>query len=318
MLDKLRKATGLGLSADEKYERAFDNGVLLRQNRAAIDLFEAARSDAEKRGAQPLAKRAEANKLLYTFIENRDLHALGRLMPVLAEIEEIEAPGSKSDFIRASDLRQEIEARLAHQAIRNQQWGADPIAAHQAAAALFQRLFGRKFVLLPYHWPSPGLETPERLFFYHSAEAAYLQSHDVWKESPDRCGELLTRAISYYQQAGHDRITPELTDFRDRLRRRQTCFLTHLRLQGEGLHYRRYRVPLEPYVLAQIEEQGRKEGNVDSDRSEVVISALVAALIEEVAANRAKLMIDAYHEQVSSRLNSLSARLNALENQGNR
>lgn len=138
-------------------------------------------------------------------------------------------------------------------------------------------------------------------------------SRRAWRESPDRCIELLARAINYFQQAGRDTIAADLVETRDRLRRRHTCFLTNLRLQGEGFHFRRYNAQLTPYVLAQIKEQGHDDGNIDTARSEIMLSTVAATLIEQVASEMAERKISAFREEISGRLDSLSRVVRELQ-----
>lgn len=316
--DKLKKATGLGLTPEEKYSRAFDNGVLLKQYQTASELFDSARQDAEKKGAPALAKRCRANALLYSFIEHGRAADLQQLATALKEIEQIEVPGSKTEFLDAGKLAREADARIAHLNVASVQGLGDRMQAHHVAAAAFHALSGERLVLHPYHFDRADLDTPEKLFFHHSGEAIRIQSEGVWLESPDRCVELLARSISHFQQAGEEALARQLTAQRDLLRRRQTCFLTNLRLQGEDFHYRRYVTSLSPYFAAQAKEQGRDEASIDLTKSEVVLSVAAASVIETIADRIAAQRVELLRLQLSAQIHTLAAAVTAIQERLNK
>ena len=80
-LDTLKKATGVGLSAAEQYQRAFEKGVFLGpQNYAeAVTLFLAAAKKAAEVGDTQIEPYARANAALYRFISAPKLDSRDRL-----------------------------------------------------------------------------------------------------------------------------------------------------------------------------------------------------------------------------------------------
>jgi hypothetical protein len=77
-MESLKKATGVGLSASEHYDRAFEKVVLLGPSNyeKAVELFEAAAKKPARRATASPRTRATANAALYKFITTGDQAAL--------------------------------------------------------------------------------------------------------------------------------------------------------------------------------------------------------------------------------------------------
>src|SRR5690242_3236998 len=114
LLDSLKKATGLGLSHAEHYERAYEKGVLLGQAKYgdAASLFQTAAQKAGDAGDGALQARATANSLLYGFVATGNYAILGQLRRQLDQIQEIETIGGKTDTVPAPQLAAEVEGRI--------------------------------------------------------------------------------------------------------------------------------------------------------------------------------------------------------------
>ena len=101
LMDSLKKATGLGLSAEESYARAFEKAVLLGPAKfgEAVALFDEAAKKAAEKSNPALQARALANARLYAFITTGDVGVLPELAQLLRGITEIEQIGSRTEML---------------------------------------------------------------------------------------------------------------------------------------------------------------------------------------------------------------------------
>ena len=192
--DTFKNVTGIGQSVAEKYQKAYTKGVLVGDLPAAIELFKVAKAEAVKKEEGHWTQRADANVHLYSFLHSGQAEHLRNLLPVLEELEEIELPKSQTDFVSSELLQQEIKARLAHQNTMGMS-ANEPILrraqAHRQTAELYQPLVNEELVLHSYHFDSNDFETPGALFYYHSGQAASVESENQWWGSPKYLKEYL-------------------------------------------------------------------------------------------------------------------------------
>src|SRR3954451_19565253 len=164
-MGSLKKATGVGLNANEHYDRAYEKGVLLGPEKftEAVGLFETAARKAAESGDVQTQTRALANSRLYGFITSGDVRLLPDLYQLLSQLTEIEQIGSRSEMMPAETLRAEVEARLVEQELGRIAAEAYRARAegHRKAAAVFQRFFTSPLVTYPYQRPDAHVGTAQ-------------------------------------------------------------------------------------------------------------------------------------------------------------
>src|SRR3954464_2870656 len=119
-MDSLKKATGVGLNANEHYDRAYEKGVLLGPEKfaEAVGLFETAARKAAESGDVQTQTRALANSRLYGFITSGDVRLLPDLYQLLSQLTEVEQIGSRSEMMPPETPRAGGEGRP-----RPRRWG---------------------------------------------------------------------------------------------------------------------------------------------------------------------------------------------------
>ncbi len=97
IFESMRLAMGFGLTGSEIYNRAFEQGVLMKDFTKAADLFDEAAKRASAEGNAELAAHAVANSLLYSYLTKKKALLLERLVKALGGLYEI---GSRLCFSR--------------------------------------------------------------------------------------------------------------------------------------------------------------------------------------------------------------------------
>jgi len=274
-LKKIKKTTGLGLSATEHYDRAFEKGVLLGPDHFgnAVSMFQKTATKAEQAGDSALAQRARANAHLYGFVHKGDLDELSHLGKELEGLEEIEQVGSRQESIPTTPLRGEIEARLL-EARADQLSSADYdqlSRAHQETATAFKKIFNENLFTYKYHGTGPHTEKASGRFFYHTGMVGW---NDALKQAaihPDSAAEHMGKALKAFRECNDEDWSTRSETWLQKCRLRRTCWACHREFQGEDIHFRRYTALVSPYLQQVVKELGQDVSMLDEETSEVVL-----------------------------------------------
>lgn len=119
LFDSIKKTakdiTGLGLSADEQYKRAYQKGVFLNPpnyKAAAENFLKAAEKFAEGGNAE-MVKRSQANAALYSFVDSKDRGQLEGVFNALSALTSIEHIGSETEMVETAPLLAELGALIS-------------------------------------------------------------------------------------------------------------------------------------------------------------------------------------------------------------
>ena len=242
-------ATGIGLSADEKYARAYEKGVFLQDYAASSKTFREAAKQFEEGGQAIRARQALANAALYDYLTARTPETLGAACRSLEHIDEIEAPGSRDETLPAADLHAELQGRqfesLAFQA---QDQPARALDLHRSAAGCFRKLIGKE--LQTYRLIPTGFHdgSAQERYFYHEGLASYFSGLQLRFADPEGAAGLLSTAVQHFRQAGNQDWQQRCSAMQADLKAKRTCWFCHREMQGVGLNVDFYpaRIAIRP------------------------------------------------------------------------
>jgi hypothetical protein len=303
-MDSLKKASGLGLNADEHYQRAYEKGVLLGpENYAkAVELFDVAARKAGESGDAQLQIRARANAAFYGFVTTGARDNLVTLRDALKQLPEIEEIGSRTAMLPSEPLIDEIEARLAEDATPSSGDPALISKRHSDAASAFRKLLGVSLVTYRYHSPDRHRETGDERYFLHMGMASRYEAMQHAMDDPETAAEKMAKALSSFRQCDDEGLAADAASWVSNLRTKRTCWLCHRDFQGLKLHFDVYPARVSGHAQATVTRLGHDESTIDRDAGTVVLCTLCSSGITNIADDVAERRVDALRDEVQARL----------------
>jgi hypothetical protein len=326
-LDSIKKATGIGLTPTEAYERAYEKGVLLGPEKydEAAEMFWTAAEKGEEGGDQTVAAKGKVNARLYGYISGGSTEHLRELGDLLGAVSEVEIIGSSTEMMPTETLIKEVRARVAEVDLEgvSEQDHAGRSAGHKAAAAAFKQFFNGDLITYKYQ-PAPSHnDSAQARFFYHSGMAAWNDALSVSNQSPTAAGEEMSKALNSFRQCQDDEWGSKCESWLERYRLKRTCWLCDREFQGAKLHFDDYSAQITPYAMDVLQKLGHDMSSVNPSGSVVLCrpcSSVVHGVADIIASQRAaevRQELTASMEQMQSQLlgmiSNLQSRVSSLE-----
>lgn len=313
LFDSIKKATGIGLSHGEHYQRAFEKGVLLGPTKyaEAVQLFEAAAKKAAEANDTETQARAIANARLYGFITTGNGALLSELRRCLSQFEQMEAIGSQSEGMPTGPLALEIDGRLYEQAIAAmpEDDHVQRAAAHQNAAETFRQIFQYPLITYRYQKSDPHSETAQSRYFFNLGLSSWHRAAQVILTDPEAAAEEMGKALSAFRQCQDDQWSDRAQKWLTGCRMKRTCWLCHRECQGSGIHFARYEATVTPYVVALVAKLGQDASSIDLGGGTVVLCRTCGSGVEHIADKHAEQHATAVRNEVMGNLGSLATSL---------
>jgi len=324
LMDSMKKATGIGLSHSEHFDRAYEKAVLLGEANytKAVELFENAAKKAAEAGDRAFEARSRANAALYGYITSGDDRYLRLLRQTLGDLPQIEKIGSKSETMDSVPLLGEIDARLAESEIGKIPPTEDMALAraHSVCSEAFKRIFNEGLVTYRYQASDGHRETAQARFFYHQGCSSWHLAIAEVSTSPETAAEHMSRALNAFRQCSDTTWAERAELWRANCRQRRTCWMCHREFQGSTIHFRAFRANVTPYAANVVQTLGQDVSSIDIDSGLLVLCDLCGSTVEGVADILATKRTQQLREEVQdvlgqheSAIVTLSNRVAALE-----
>jgi hypothetical protein len=312
-MDSLKKASGLGLTPEEHYQRAYEKGVLLGPEHygKAVELFDAAARKANENGNAQLEIRARANAAFYGFVTSGSPQHLTTLKETLKHLPDIEEIGSRTNMLPSEPLIAEIEARLAEQSAPAK---GDPAALarrHAECADAFRKLLGVSLVTYRYHSPDRHRNTGDERFFYHQGLSFRHEAMQHALADPEVAAEKMAKAMISFRQCGNDELGTDAEGWVKNLRLQRTCWMCHRQFQGYKLHFNVFSARVNQYAETVVSRLGQDTYSLDQAGT-IVLCTLCSSGITSIADDVAEQRVDALREEVDARLSEHEQMMSAM------
>lgn len=329
LMDSLKKATGIGLSHSEHFDRAYEKAVLLGEANyvKAAELFENAAKKAAEAGDSALEAHARANSALYGYITSGNEQYLVALRENLKNVPQIERIGSKSETVDSAPLLGEVEARLTESAMTRVP-ATDNVAlakAHIACSEAFKKIFNEPLVTYKYQHVDGHRETAQSRFFYHQGLASWSQAVSDVATSPETAAEHMSRALNAFRQCGDTKWAEQADAWRSNCRQKRTCWVCHREFQGATIHFRTFPANVSPYAAAVVQSLGQDASSIDVAARALVLCDPCGSAVEGVAdafatrrTQELRREVQTVLAQHQSAIAELSNRVQALERTAHR
>lgn len=302
------KSLGFGLSAEEKYRRAFEKGVLLHDWAEAARQFQDAARAFEKEGNGQGRVRALANAHLYEFLAQRQTALLEPLIALLGQLETIECIGSATETLPAAQLATELQAFLEEMRINALGDGADHAVkaeAHERARDRFAAIRSARLAIYPYLGSARFADTAESRYHLHAAWASFHRAMVRRAADPAAAAEEMGRAMVSFRLAGHTENEQESARLLADLRLSRTCWVCGREMQGQDYHFEYVPSIVRPYHMGVLERAHQDLSTLQLDKSRVAVCVVCKGLIM----SQARLMAD---RMVAERVAPLEAQVQEL------
>ncbi len=311
LLDKVKSATGLGLSPAESYHRAYEKGVLLGNYAAASEMFGKAAEKFQEAAQIEQVHRARANQHLYRIVATKDLSGIDSVLPHLQDLTEIEELGSETDTISAAELATELEARRLENAAHGSQhdWSRAQ-SFHANVAVKFQSILKTKLKTYKLVPAANHNDSVEERYFLHQGYSSYYQGLLVREADPLQAAEHLSHATLAFKRAKDEALRSQMEEIVSHLRVRRTCWLCHREMLGQGLNVDYYPARITPWGRDLVAKLGQDLTTVENGKVAVCLSC--ATMIQNQADAIAQRRVEELRQEMLPRINEITSAVHNL------
>ncbi|MCX5753119.1 MAG: hypothetical protein NTW97_05670 [Candidatus Krumholzibacteria bacterium] len=284
MKESVKDATGIGLNAQQQYERAYQKGVLLQppKYQDAIKEFHSATEKFLKDGNKAMADRATANACLYQLVVNPDRESLAKAIQALEGIPEIERIGSQKDMMATPPLITELNAIGEELSARDADDGADKIAKFRKAGDTFMKLGSSPFQFVDKFSTEGPLDKAMNRSIYCMALADYHEGLCLVMESPTRAHDFMQKASIEFRQSMTNDWAEKTGAYVERIKSKRHCWMCSREMQGKDIFYKYYPAKSEKYHHQLVQDLKQDHGMIDSPNS-VTLCTICGSSIENQA-----------------------------------
>ena len=320
-LDKVKDATGVGLTADEQYRRAYEKGVFLQppDYSAASKHFSIAAEKFRKDGNTARADRAEANALMYRLVETPDFSLLPALQKSLERIGEIERPASQEETVASLALIDELRALQAERRGDAARDLAAKVSEYRNAAVLVMRLGTMPLTFADRLGLKGPTDKATMRGEYYNALADYHSAFDMIAGSPEKAQDSLHKAALGFRRAQQPELVDMVEAHIDDVQTKRHCWTCGREMQGRNHHFRYYPSATAEYHRRVVEARKEDPGMLDRGGA-VTLCTVCGTAIERQAdeyASRRAAEVQAWAREAfanqSAEIAALKSRVSTLE-----
>ncbi len=311
IFESMRLAMGFGLTGSEIYNRAFEQGVLMKDFTKAADLFDEAAKRASAEGNAELAAHAVANSLLYSYLTKKKALLLERLVKALGGLYEIERIGLQRETMLAAPLCAELECRRIEALIA--QTHDDVVRLrdlHKIATSRFQVMFQQ--ALITYEYVKSGVGHDERAdarYYYHQGMYQFYEAMTKKDRDPATAADDLALAQQAFRRCNDANWMRKVTQLLDNWRISRTCWLCHREVQGYELHFSMCRATVTPYTKHLLESLNQDVSAAQLDGMKVAVCTPCGSMITFKAVEEAEKV----RKELTAKLDMAFSRIQELE-----
>lgn len=275
-----KDATGIGLNADEQYQRAYEKGVFLRpqEYQTAVKWFLASAEQHTQNGNSAAALRAQANAAIYELLRTKDLGDAIEAVRVVSQLEEIECVGSNTEMMPAKTLADEIQVLVTEVQAMN----ADSATRSERLKAASDLLFSLRNAtpqVLPFLCSKGPLDSFTKRAFYCLSLSEESQAAAMINEFPDKALDEYFACLAHVRQASDTELEQKLTKVIGQLQVKRHCWMCGREMVGNGIYFKFYPSRTTKYHHRMLADTQDDTAMIDSDGS-VCLCSVCGSTIE--------------------------------------
>lgn len=314
ILNKLKDVSGIGLGAQEQYNRAYEKGVFLQppDYPAASKHFLTASEKFEKEGNAQMAKKAKANSLLYELASTRSMELLQGISECLSGMSEIERIGSQKELLPVEPLIIELQAlREESQADHIQAYAEKAAHFKSASETLMKMGTSPLFFAELLQLRGPVDKAMTRAFYYQAKSDFYLAYTKVFS-SPEMAHDHFQKAAVEFRQAQEAEWAGKSDILVDQISAKRHCWICDREMTGKDFFYAYYPADVLPYHNQLIESLKQDAGMLDQQEA-VTLCTVCGSAIEKQSDRYALKRTNELREWLQPILNSYQNAISSLQ-----
>lgn len=324
IFDKVKaigKEVGIGLNAQEQYQRAYEKGILLQppDYSSGVKHFLKASEMFLQEGNEDMAKLAKANAALYELIDKRNLNALPEVIQVLESITEVPCIGSQDEMIQTSLLVAELRSLQYEQQAKKCDNYVDMTQEYVNAAGGFMKLGNAPLHISERLRLEGPVEKAMLRAFYCEGLSDYYSALSIIMSSPVQAHDYMQKAASSFRQAMVTDWSKTVDDHIAKVSSKSHCWMCGREMQGEDVFFKYYPAKTEDYHTQLLESSNDDLRMIDNS-GHVTVCTVCGSAIENQADRYATMRADEVHawaeqlfEQTKNVLKNHDERLHSLE-----
>lgn len=318
MVKSAKNVTGLGLNAQEEYERAYAKGVLLSppNYNAAVKNFRDAMVKFREEGNTVMSMRAEANHHLYDLVRSEDPGKIDDVLKSLDQVPEIERLGSDREMIRTDILRSELEGIRLELRGRKTEDLMDRIDLYMQASDLYFKTRKEGFHLIEIMKFKGPIDDRVSRAYYLKAMSSYYQGLVHIATSPDRTQSLFQRALMEFKQSKFHEMDDRLEEDISKLSKRRQCWICGREMQGESYNYEYYPADVSDYTKGVVEKLEQDPGMVERE-GHVTVCMPCSTMVEKQADRYATMRSGEVRDWAEVRFSQMQSEIDSLRREVN-
>jgi len=318
LFDRLKRMTGLGLSSDETYNRAFEKGVLAGNFSQAAELFSKSAEKFQKDGNQDGYNRAMANHWLYLYVvgsqgqqgAGEQIRILDQAIGSLGNLNEIEKVGSQTEMVPASLVVEELSGKK-YELLAQQETALDVKSDYHAKAAEHFGKLGESIFVT-------SQQSARKLYYYHTGSSIFHKALVEAQMHPDTAVEHLQEAYSNFQLGEASGEATQAQILSRKFATTEVCWVCGRKVQGKDLHFQYYEAQITPYYRSVVQSEPY-EKQVELSNEGLPLCTTCGSMFNELADSHARRRANEVREELTELINSLVAELReVLENHNRR
>ncbi len=318
-MDIFKNITGIGLTRQELYKRAFEKGVVLGEFGTAVRIFNEVAQKAAKAGDRLLEIQAETNAQIYHYLD-KDKSNANLIAPLLqnlqnlAEIEEIGTTPTK--MVSTAPLVAELDCRLVEFHIANAQDDITKLRdLHKDARDKFLKI-NHNLITYQYISAEGPDDKAENRRFYHSGMYHYYDAMIKKDVDPSDSTDNLAEAKKSFEQYNDPQWLPRVSELLDNWRQTRACWVCGREIQGYKLHFSMYPAEVTPYFKTLLEQEKKDSASVNVDDQQIAVCTACYSMIRAKAHEEADIVrqeLNKKSEEALEKISSLESKVSDLE-----
>jgi hypothetical protein len=276
------KEVGVGLEAQEQYQRAYDKGVFIKNYGSAAKDFEKAWKKFQKENNSEMSLRAQANSALYALLDSKDRSCLNDLINKLELLPEIEPVGTKTTMAQTGPLVTELKAILLEYQAEQVQSTGEKKPLYSQASDILMALGTEALSFADKIGVSGPVDKALLRAYYYGALSDYYGALTEAMVSPAHAHDYFQKSAVRFRQAGATDWSSKVEGCLDQIKMKRHCWMCGREMQGRNIYYQYYPASTTMYHKNLLEGSGDDIGMVDTENC-VTLCTVCGSSIEKQA-----------------------------------
>lgn len=276
------KEVGVGLNAEEQYQRAYQKGVFVKNYNSAAKDFHKAWEKFQAEQNSDMALRAQANSALYALLDSKDRTCLNDLVTKLEALPEIEQVGTERTMVQTGPLVTELKASSLEYQAEQTQSNSEKKQLYSQASDTLMALGTEALSFADKIGVSGPMDKALLRAYYYGALSDYYGALTEAMISPAHAHDYFQKSAVRFRQAGATDWSSKVDGCLDQIKMKRHCWMCGREMQGRNIYYQYYPARTTLYHKKLVEGSGGDVSMLDTEDC-VTLCSVCGSAIEKQA-----------------------------------